>query len=85
MTATDLVSLEKVIDAAFDNRDSVNTSTRGEIRDAVEHVLGLLAPESESHGVIVDVPPGDAADVHAVVPARMEVREGVVVELQALQ
>ena len=42
MTATDLASLEKTIDAAFDNRDSINTSTRGEIREAVEHVLGLL-------------------------------------------
>jgi 2,3,4,5-tetrahydropyridine-2-carboxylate N-succinyltransferase len=42
MTATDLASLEKTIDAAFDGRDSVNTSTKGEIRDAVEHVLGLL-------------------------------------------
>jgi len=42
MTATDLTSLEKTIDAAFDNRDSVNTSTRGEIRDAVEEVLSLL-------------------------------------------
>ncbi|MBX9455415.1 MAG: 2,3,4,5-tetrahydropyridine-2,6-dicarboxylate N-succinyltransferase [Rhizobium sp.] len=42
MTATDLASLEKTIDAAFDARDSVNTSTRGEIRDAVEEVLNLL-------------------------------------------
>ena len=42
MTATDLASLEKTIDAAFDNRDGVNTSTRGEIRDAVEAVLSLL-------------------------------------------
>jgi 2,3,4,5-tetrahydropyridine-2,6-dicarboxylate N-succinyltransferase len=42
MTATDLTSLEKTVDAAFDNRDSVNTSTRGEIRDAVEEVLSLL-------------------------------------------
>ena len=42
MTATDLASLEKMIDAAFDGRDSVNTSTRGEVRDAVEEVLNLL-------------------------------------------
>ena len=42
MTATDLASLEKTIDAAFENRDSVNTSTRGEVRDAVEAVLSLL-------------------------------------------
>jgi 2,3,4,5-tetrahydropyridine-2-carboxylate N-succinyltransferase len=42
MTATDLASLEKMIDAAFDSRDSINTSTRGEVRDAVEEVLNLL-------------------------------------------
>ena len=42
MTATDLASLEKTIDAAFENRDNVNASTRGEVREAVEHVLGLL-------------------------------------------
>jgi 2,3,4,5-tetrahydropyridine-2-carboxylate N-succinyltransferase len=42
MTATDLASLEKSIDAAFDDRDNVNAATRGEVRDAVEHVLGLL-------------------------------------------
>jgi 2,3,4,5-tetrahydropyridine-2-carboxylate N-succinyltransferase len=42
MTATDLASLEKTVDAAFEGRDAVNTSTRGEIRDAVEEVLSLL-------------------------------------------
>ena len=42
MTATDLASLERTIDAAFDDRENVNVSTRGEIRDAVEHVLNLL-------------------------------------------
>jgi 2,3,4,5-tetrahydropyridine-2-carboxylate N-succinyltransferase len=42
MTATDLASLEKTVDAAFDARDGINTSTRGEIRDAVEEVLSLL-------------------------------------------
>jgi 2,3,4,5-tetrahydropyridine-2-carboxylate N-succinyltransferase len=42
MTATDLASLEKTIDSAFDARDAVTTSTRGEVRDAVEQVLGLL-------------------------------------------
>ena len=42
MSATDLASLEKTIEAAFDNRDNVNTSTRGEVRDAVETALGLL-------------------------------------------
>jgi 2,3,4,5-tetrahydropyridine-2-carboxylate N-succinyltransferase len=42
MSATDLASLEKSIEAAFDNRDNVNTSTRGEVRDAVEMALNLL-------------------------------------------
>ncbi|MGM4979753.1 MULTISPECIES: 2,3,4,5-tetrahydropyridine-2,6-dicarboxylate N-succinyltransferase [Rhizobium] len=42
MSATDLASLEKTIEAAFDNRDNVNTSTRGEVRDAVEMALNLL-------------------------------------------
>ncbi len=42
MSATDLASLEKSIEAAFDNRDNVNTSTRGEVRDAVETALHLL-------------------------------------------
>ncbi|UVC09377.1 2,3,4,5-tetrahydropyridine-2,6-dicarboxylate N-succinyltransferase [Rhizobium sp. TH2] len=42
MTATDLASLERTIDAAFDDRENVNVSTRGEIRDAVEHALNLL-------------------------------------------
>ncbi|MBB3612281.1 2,3,4,5-tetrahydropyridine-2,6-dicarboxylate N-succinyltransferase [Rhizobium sp. BK602] len=42
MSATDLASLENAIEAAFDNRDNVNTSTRGEVRDAVETALNLL-------------------------------------------
>jgi len=42
MSATDLASLEKTIEAAFDNRDSVSTSTKGEVRDAVEAALELL-------------------------------------------
>ena len=42
MNATDLSALEHVVEAAFDNRDTVNTSTRGEIRDAVETALNLL-------------------------------------------
>ena len=42
MNATDLSALEHVVEAAFDNRDTVNTSTRGEIRDAVETSLNLL-------------------------------------------
>src|SRR6478609_2710912 len=42
MSATDLSSLEKTLEAAFENRDSVNTSTKGEVRDAVEAALELL-------------------------------------------
>ena len=42
MSAPDLASLEKIIDAAFDDRDSINTSTRGEVRDAIETALNLL-------------------------------------------
>lgn len=38
----DLASLSQTIDTAFDNRDGVNTATRGEIRDAVETALNLL-------------------------------------------
>lgn len=42
MSATDLAQLEHVIEAAFDNRDTVTTTTTGEIRDAVETALNLL-------------------------------------------
>ena len=42
MSAPDLATLEKTIEAAFDARDSVNLSTSGEIRDAVETALTLL-------------------------------------------
>ena len=42
MSRTDLAALEKTIDDAFENRDSVGTSTRGEIRDAVGEALNLL-------------------------------------------
>ena len=38
----DFSSLEATIEQAFDNRDSVNTGTKGEIRDAVEEALNLL-------------------------------------------
>ena len=41
MSATDLAQLEHVIEAAFDNRDTVTTATKGEIRDAVETALNL--------------------------------------------
>jgi 2,3,4,5-tetrahydropyridine-2-carboxylate N-succinyltransferase len=42
MSATDLSSLEKTLEAAFDNRDSVSLTTKGEVRDAVETALELL-------------------------------------------
>ena len=42
MDATELSSLEQTIDAAFENRDSISTATRGEVRDAVEATLNLL-------------------------------------------
>ena len=42
MTKPDFASLEKVIEKAFDERDGINTATRGEIRDAVEQSLLLL-------------------------------------------
>jgi len=34
--------LQAVIDAAFENRDDINTSTTGQVRDAVEEALRLL-------------------------------------------
>lgn len=42
MTKPDLASLEKTIDKAFDERDGINTATRGEVREAVEQSLVLL-------------------------------------------
>jgi len=42
MSAADLASLEKEIEAAFDDRDAVGTATRGAVREAVETALGLL-------------------------------------------
>lgn len=42
MSTTDLSSLQSVIETAFDNRDTVNTATKGEIRDAVVEALNLL-------------------------------------------
>jgi 2,3,4,5-tetrahydropyridine-2-carboxylate N-succinyltransferase len=35
-------ALETTINAAFDARDNVSTSTKGEIRDAVDHALELM-------------------------------------------
>ena len=37
-----LSALETTINTAFDNRDSVNGATKGEVRDGVEHALNLL-------------------------------------------
>ncbi|WCJ62671.1 2,3,4,5-tetrahydropyridine-2,6-dicarboxylate N-succinyltransferase [Agrobacterium tumefaciens] len=42
MSPTDLTSLETIIETAFDNRDGVNVSTKGEVRDAVDTSLQLL-------------------------------------------
>ena len=42
MSKPDLASLEKTIEKAFDERDSVSTTTRGEVRDAVLTSLDLL-------------------------------------------
>ena len=38
----DTAQLEQIIDAAWDNRDTVGLDTKGEIRDAVETALNLL-------------------------------------------
>ncbi|TRB00365.1 MULTISPECIES: 2,3,4,5-tetrahydropyridine-2,6-dicarboxylate N-succinyltransferase [Rhizobium/Agrobacterium group] len=42
MSLTDLTSLETIIETAFDNRDGVNVSTKGEVRGAVNTSLQLL-------------------------------------------
>ncbi len=42
MSSFDFAALEKTIETAFDNRDNVNVSTKGEVRDAVETSLNLL-------------------------------------------
>ena len=42
MSSFDFAALEKTIETAFDNRDSVTVSTKGEVRDAVETSLNLL-------------------------------------------
>ena len=34
--------LEALIDKAFDDRDSINTGTTGEVRDGVSEALNLL-------------------------------------------
>ena len=42
MAKSDLLALEKTIDAAFEDRDAISTATTGEIRDAIEEALNLL-------------------------------------------
>jgi 2,3,4,5-tetrahydropyridine-2-carboxylate N-succinyltransferase len=42
MTPPDIASLEKTIEEAFENRDQVSTTTRGEVRDAVVTSLDML-------------------------------------------
>ncbi len=42
MNSSNLAALETTIERAFEARDQVNTSTRGEVRDAVETALNLL-------------------------------------------
>lgn len=42
MPKPDLANLEKTIDQAFEDRESISISTRGEVRDAVETALRLL-------------------------------------------
>ncbi|AQZ53064.1 2,3,4,5-tetrahydropyridine-2,6-dicarboxylate N-succinyltransferase [Martelella mediterranea] len=53
---TDLNSLAKTIDNAFENRGEISVSTKGEVRDAVEEALNLLdsgearVAERQEHG-----------------------------------
>jgi 2,3,4,5-tetrahydropyridine-2-carboxylate N-succinyltransferase len=42
MSTTDAASIASVIDAAWEKRDAISDTTKGEIRDAVETALGLL-------------------------------------------
>lgn len=42
MTHVDLASLSATIDAAFDNRDTIDTKTQGDVRDAVNAALDLM-------------------------------------------
>ncbi|RST87456.1 2,3,4,5-tetrahydropyridine-2,6-dicarboxylate N-succinyltransferase [Aquibium carbonis] len=42
MPKQDLAALERIIETAFEERDGVNTGTRGEVREAVEASLQLL-------------------------------------------
>ena len=42
MSSTDLTSLETTIETAFEQREGVSVSTKGEVRDAVDAALNLL-------------------------------------------
>ena len=42
MSKPDLASLEKTIEKAFEERDTISTATRGETRDAIQAALDLL-------------------------------------------
>jgi len=42
MKTSDIAALEQTVEQAFDNRDLINTETRGEVREAVETALDLL-------------------------------------------
>ncbi|MGI9402045.1 MAG: 2,3,4,5-tetrahydropyridine-2,6-dicarboxylate N-succinyltransferase [Rhizobiaceae bacterium] len=42
MAKSDLLALEKTIDAAFENRDAISTATTGEVREAIDYALNLL-------------------------------------------
>ena len=42
MKTSDLAALEKTLEQAFENRDSITAETRGEVREAVETALDLL-------------------------------------------
>src|SRR5262249_49273632 len=41
-TPMSLAALETTVNTAFDARDGISTSTKGEVRDAVDHALELL-------------------------------------------
>ncbi|TIY10751.1 MAG: 2,3,4,5-tetrahydropyridine-2,6-dicarboxylate N-succinyltransferase, partial [Mesorhizobium sp.] len=42
MSKTDLASLEKTIETAFEERETISTATRGATRDAIQSALDLL-------------------------------------------
>jgi 2,3,4,5-tetrahydropyridine-2-carboxylate N-succinyltransferase len=42
MSKPDLASLERTIEQAFEERDTISTATRGETRDAIQSALDLL-------------------------------------------